>query len=315
MYDLAIIGGGPAGLAAAINAASEGLSVVVLCENPGGQAGTSSLIENLMGFPTGISGPDLTAAAKLQAEKFGAEFKDCVCSTLEEIGGVYRLKTKSGEVVLARSVVCATGASYRRLADSTGYRKYEGKGVHYSATPEEVSRHCRCKEVVVVGGANSAGQAAMYLSEHSERVHLVVRKPRLLDTMSSYLIERIYACPNIELHFRCEVAEIEGGEWIERVTLYDFGDETLQVLDASDVYVMIGAEPNASFLGEMCATDPKGFVMTDDNFQTTKPGLFAVGDIRSGSVKRVANAVGEGSSVIAKVWRYLFPPSPQEVTT
>jgi thioredoxin reductase (NADPH) len=308
MYDVAIIGGGPAGLAAAINAASEGLSTVVLCDQPGGQAGTSSLIENLMGFPTGISGPDLTAHAKLQAEKFGAVFEDCVCAELEEVGGVYRLTTKTGKRVLARSVICATGARYRKLADRTGASAFEGRGVHYSATPEEVTRHCRCKEVVVVGGANSAGQAAMYLSEHAERVHLVVRKPSILDTMSSYLMERIYDCPNITLHFSTEVYEISGGEWVERVVLAK-GDE-LVGLDVSDVYVMIGAEPNVPFLSGVCEVDPQGFVKTDDFFQTKQPGLFAVGDIRSGSVKRVANAVGEGSSVIKWVWRFLFPPPP-----
>jgi thioredoxin reductase (NADPH) len=319
MYDVAIIGGGPAGLAAAINAASEGLTCVVLCEQPGGQAGSSSLIENLMGFPSGISGPDLTAGAKAQAEKFGAEFKECVCATLEEVGGIYRLRTKSGEVILARTVVCATGARYRKLAESTGYAAFEGKGVHYSATPDEIARNCRCKEVIVVGGANSAGQAAMYLSTKADKVHLVVRRDNVRETMSSYLLERIYTCPNIELHFETEVYRIDGHDWVDRVVLRRGPADDPRglsahqtVLAATDVYVMIGAEPNAPFLPAECEVDAHGFVKTDDFYQTKKPGLFAVGDIRSGSVKRVANAVGEGSSVIKWVWRFLFPPTPQE---
>jgi thioredoxin reductase (NADPH) len=211
MYDLAIIGGGPAGLACAINAASEGLRTVVLCDVLGGQAGTSSLIENLLGFPEGISGPDLTARAKAQADKFGAAFKPCVCGRLEAIGGLFRITTSAGEVIVSRAAVVASGARYRLLDESTGIHHFEGKGVHYAATPQEVRDHCRCEEVVVIGGGNSAGQAAMHLSTAAERVHLVVRKPTLTDTMSAYLIERLYACSNITLHFGAQLHEVGGG--------------------------------------------------------------------------------------------------------
>lgn len=310
MYDVAILGGGPAGLAAAINAAAEGLKTVVLCEQIGGQAGTSSLIENLLGFPDGVSGPDLTARSKAQAQKFGAEFKDCVCTYLEEAGGLYRMTTKSGELIVAKSVVIASGASYRHLDPATGYAKFEGKGVHYAATPQEVHDHCKCDVVVVVGGANSAGQAAMFLSTKAKHVHLVVRKASIRDTMSTYLLERIYETANIALHFDTEIAKVHGKGWVNGVTLAH-GDGAETQLPATDVYVMIGAEPNASFLSTVCEVDDHGFVKTDDFYQTHKPGLFAVGDIRSGSVKRVANAVGEGSSVIKWVWRYLFPPAQE----
>ena len=313
MYDVAVIGGGPAGLAAAVNATSEGLSTVVLCERPGGQAGTSSLIENVLGWPEGISGPDLTARAQAQAEKFGADFKDCVCSSLEEIGGLFRMVTKSGEIILAKSVIVATGARYRRLDPSTNYQQYENKGVHYDATPQSIRENCRCDRVVVIGGGNSAGQAAMYLSTQAKGVHLVVRKPSLRDTMSAYLIERIYTCPNITLHFETEVTAIHGRDWVSGVKLARKGGASV-ALDVTDVYVMIGAEPNASFLHGVCPVDDHGFVHTDDFYQTKKPGLFAVGDIRAGSVKRVANAIGEGSSVVRFVWNYLFPPAQQMVT-
>jgi thioredoxin reductase (NADPH) len=310
MYDVAIIGGGPAGLAAAINAGAEGLDTVVLCDKLGGQAGTSSLIENLMGFPQGISGPDLTTLSHAQALKFGVEFVPCVCEKLESLGGVFRLKADDGQRrFLARSVIVATGASYRRLADSTGATRFEGKGVHHACTSSTLGDHA-LGDVIVVGGGNSAGQAAMFLSQHAGTVHLVVRKGSLTDTMSSYLLERIYHTPNITLHFETEVERVEGIEWVEQAVLRQ-GDK-LSAVAATDVFVMIGATPNAPFLTSVCDLDAHGFVKTDDFFETRIPGLFAVGDIRAGSVKRVANAVGEGSSVIRWVWRHLFPEPRKE---
>lgn len=308
MFDVAVIGGGPAGLAAATSAATEGLSVVVLCERLGGQAGTSSLIENFLGFPEGISGPDLTARALAQAEKFGAQFKDCLCSSLEHIGGLYRMTTASGEVILARSVIVASGAMYQRLPETTGYAKFEGKGVHYAcaqntALPEPDA------EVVVVGGGNSAGQAAMFLSTKAKRVHLVVRRDNIVDTMSEYLIERLYGCSSVKLHFRTIVHAILGDEHVNRVILRELDDgfgTAEHVVSATDVYVMIGAKPNCAFVEGLCKLDSHGFIETDDFFQTDRPGLFAVGDVRAGSVKRVANAVGEGSSAVRWLWRHLF---------
>lgn len=312
MFDVAIIGGGPAGLAAAIGASAEGLRTVVLCDQLGGQAGTSSMIENFLGFPEGISGPDLTERAKAQAAKFGTEFKNCTCESIEEDGGLYRLTLAGGEIIPARSVLCASGARYRKLDPKTGCDAFEGKGVHYAATPQEVHDHCRCKEVVVIGGGNSAGQAAMFLANHADAVHLVVRRESgIRETMSGYLIDRIYEQPNIKLHFGAEIEEIDGKDWVELVTIR-YHDGKRLALPVSDVYIMIGAEPNASFLAGICGTDPHGFIETDDFFQTKRPGLFAVGDVRAGSVKRVANAVGEGSSAIKWIWKYLFPPRPVE---
>lgn len=303
MYDVAIIGGGPAGLAAAINAGAEGLNTVVLCDRLGGQAGTSSLIENLMGFPQGISGPDLTTLSLAQAKKFGVEFLECLCTKLEHLGGLFRLSTPD-RTILSRSVIVATGASYRRLEGTEGASAFEGKGVHHACTSSTLSGHT-LGDVVVVGGGNSAGQAAMFLSERANNVHLVVRKGNLTDTMSSYLLERIYHTPNIELHFHAEVEKVFGKDHVEGVRLK--GPDGHRLIPVTDIFVMIGAAPNAPFLTTICDLDAHGFVKTDDFFETKQAGLFAVGDIRSGSVKRVANAVGEGSSVIRWVWRHLFP--------
>lgn len=310
MYDVAVIGGGPAGLAAAIGAASEGLRTVVLTKEIGGQAGTSSLIENFLGFPDGVSGPDLASLAHRQADKFGAEFKPCVCHALEEEGGLFRIRTADGEVLVSRTVIVASGAQYRRLDPSTDFARFEGKGVHYAATPQSVAKDCHCETVAVVGGGNSAGQAAMFLAGKAKNVHLIVRKDSIRETMSGYLIDRLYETENISLHFSTEIETFHGDKWVEHVTLRHAGRRSR--LKVSDVYVMIGAEPNADFLHKICPRDAHGFVETDDFYQTARPGLFAVGDVRAGSVKRVANAVGEGSSVIKWIWRHLFPPLPVE---
>lgn len=305
-YDVAIIGGGPAGLAAAISAASEGLSTVLLCQKIGGQAGTSSRIENFLGFPDGISGPALADRARRQAVKFGTEILQAGCTRIEQRLGLYVLHIGDSEPIIARSVVIATGAHYRRLDPNTGFEKFEGRGVHYAATQREVRDKCRCEEVIVVGGGNSAGQAAMFLSTKAKRVHLVVRKPDIRDTMSGYLIDRIAAADNIDTHFGAEIETIHGDHHVEGVTFADGA-----TLEVSDIYVMIGAQPNTEFLAGVCGTDAHGFIQTDDFFQTKQPGLFAVGDARAGSVKRVANAVGEGATVAKWIWRYLFPPPPE----
>lgn len=311
LHDVAIIGGGPAGLAAAIGAASEGLNTVVLCERLGGQAGTSSRIENFLGFPQGVSGPDLTKRAYKQALKFGAKFREAGCINIEQSPGIYRLHTTDGgPAIEARSVIIATGAAYRRLDPATDCERFEGRGVHYVATAEDVSANCRCDEVVVVGGGNSAGQAAMFLSGVAKRVHVVVRWSNLRETMSGYLIERLEAAPNVTCHFETEVEALQGDDRLRAVALRR-KDGSVEVIAATDIYVMIGASPNAGFLQGVCGVDAKGFIETDEAYQTKRPGLFAVGDVRSGSVKRVANAVGEGSAVIPKLWVYLFPPRPE----
>lgn len=308
LYDVAVIGCGPAGLAAAINASAEGLQTIAICERMGGQAGTSSKIENLLGFPNGVSGPALTDRARRQAIKFGTRLVKCGCSSVRRNeDGTYTILT-TDEDIHTRSVIVASGARYRRLDPDTDFERFEGKGVHYAATPREVRQGCKCEEVVVVGGGNSAGQAAMFLSEKASKVYLVVRRGEIRTTMSGYLIDRIEANPNIEVLYRSEVSSIIGEDWVSGATLST--PNGTRFVGATDVYVMIGAQPNATFLDGVCATDKGGFVETNDQFETSQPGLYAVGDIRAGSVKRVANAVGEGSSVIKWVYRYLTQPTP-----
>lgn len=311
--DVIVIGGGPAGLAAAINASSEGLKTTLVCERLGGQAGTSSLIENYPGFPEGISGPDLAERNRAQAVKFGTVIKTCGCERLERIEGGYRCHASTGETIDAPAVIIASGARYRRLDPETGFEQFEGKGVHYEATQQSTAIACRCNEVVVIGGGNSAGQAATFLAEQSKHVHLVVRRDNLEETMSHYLIDRIVGHPDITVHFNSEVDAIDGEAWVDTVLLKDIPTGTLRPLEVSDVYVMIGAQPNAAFADSLECTFDKGFIKTDDFYRTKLPGLFAVGDIRAGSVKRVANAVGEGSAVIQWVWRYLQGLKPQAV--
>lgn len=304
-YDVIVIGGGPAGLAAAINSASEGLSTTLVCERLGGQAGTSSLIENYPGFPEGISGPDLAERNRLQAIKFGTIIRECGCERLERIEGGYRCHSSTGETIDAPAVIIASGARYNRLDPETGFESFEGKGVHYEATAQSTAISCRCNEVVVIGGGNSAGQAATFLAEQSKHVHLVVRRGNLTDTMSSYLIDRIVENPDITVHYNSEVDAIDGDDWVDCVLIKNRTTGTLTPLEVSDVYVMIGAAPNAAFADGLECINDKGFIQTDDTYHTKSPGLFAVGDVRADSVKRVANAVGEGSAVVQWVWRYL----------
>jgi thioredoxin reductase (NADPH) len=321
VYDVAVVGSGPAGLSTAVYAASEGLSVAV-CDTRsfGGQAGASARIENYLGFPTGISGHALTARAFNQAQKFGAEIMIPVevraldCSRPD---GSFGLKLENGDVLRARSVVVASGARYRR-PEIENLSDFEGRGVWYWASPIE-ARLCAQQEVVLVGGGNSAGQAAVFLSGHARKVHMVIRGGGLGASMSRYLIERIEAAPNIELMFNAEVTGLQGGQdgsltrvrWRSRLS----GEDSL--LDVRNLFLFVGADPATGWL-EGCGVvvDRAGFVVTgapDKNseariaspLETSVPGVFAVGDVRSGSVKRVGGAIGEGAQVVAALHGYL----------
>jgi thioredoxin reductase (NADPH) len=312
IYDVGVVGAGPSGLAAAVYAASEGLTTIVIEGTaPGGQAGTSSKIENYLGFPTGVSGAQLASRAHLQALKFGVHFaisRETV--TTEQSDGTHKLKLAGGRTVCARAVVIATGAQYRRLSVNN-HSDYENCGVYYSATAME-SLLCRDREVIVVGGGNSAGQAAVFLSGIAKHVHHIVRGPSLISTMSQYLISRIENSPHITLHTDTEIEQLEGGSKLEYVTWVNrrTGETIRRAVER--VFVMIGAEPNTGWLYGSAKLDNKGFVLTGGTvgfeatpYATSSPGMYAVGDVRANSVKRVASAVGEGSMVISDVHRYL----------
>jgi len=323
LRDLVVIGAGPAGLAAAVYAASEGLDVLVVESTaPGGQAGSSSRIENYLGFPTGISGQMLASSALVQAEKFGAEL--VVARTAVRLGCErlpYRLDLGGGHGVQARTVIIATGAQYRK-PELANLSRFEGLGVYYGATQVEAN-FCEGEDVIVVGGGNSAGQAAVFLAGHGRQVNVLVRRPSLAESMSRYLIRRIEETPNITLRTRMSIDALEGADRLERVTWRD-GDGQLTTVDIRHVFLMTGADPNTAWLNNCVATDAKGFVKTGPEilpadlaaakwplarapllFETTLPGVFAVGDARAGSVKRVAAAVGEGSVCVQLVHKVL----------
>jgi thioredoxin reductase (NADPH) len=321
-FDLVIVGGGPAGLAAAVYGASEGLSTLGLESlAPGGQAGHSSRIENYLGFPTGISGGDLTQRALVQAEKFGAVLTTpCAVTGLREQGGHLVVRLSDDTDVVGRAVIAATGAHYRRL-DAAGLDEFECKGVFYAATDIE-ARQCASQPVVVVGGGNSAGQAALYLADSGSFVTIVIRGPDLDASMSRYLVDRIVEHPRIEVRTNAKVVELEGGDALERIVVADGNDET--EVACVGLFSFIGADPASEWLSGCAALDGHGFVLTDrfltnddlDDrwevlnrrplpFETSHPGLFAVGDVRSGSTKRVAAAVGEGSAAVRAVHEYL----------
>jgi thioredoxin reductase (NADPH) len=314
VWDVAVVGAGPAGLAAATYAASEGLRTVVI-EGlaPGGQAGTSSRIENYLGFPTGISGQALAGRAQVQAQKFGARIAVSRRATgLDCSVTPHRLELEDGQVLFASAVIVASGARYRRLS-VPGYERYEGAGVQYAATAMEASL-CAGRDVVVVGGGNSAGQAAMYLSRHAGHVHMLVRKSGLAATMSDYLVQRIALSPRITLHPFSEVTALDGGTSLEQVEWRDIRTDERTRVACGGLFVMIGAEPNTSWLRDCLPLDDHGFVLTGEDeaggqlgcpYATSKPGIFAVGDVRAGSVKRVAAGVGEGSVVVQAVHRFL----------
>jgi thioredoxin reductase (NADPH) len=324
VHDLVVVGAGPSGLAAAVYGASEGLDVLVLeSDAPGGQAGTSSRIENYLGFPMGISGQELAGRAITQAQKFGANIavaKTAVQFVCEGNAG-YAINLANGSRVHARAVIIASGVRYRRL-DLAELARFEGVGVYYGATTLE-ARLCRGEEVVIVGGANSAGQAAVFLSSQCRHVHVLVRGPGLAATMSRYLIRRIEETPNITLSPYSEVVGLEGDDRL-RTVRWRKRDGAIVARNIEHAFLMIGAEANSSWLEGCVALDEKGFVKTGTDvssedlararwpltrapllLETNRPRVFAVGDVRSGSVKRVASAVGEGSICVQLVHRAL----------
>ena len=321
--DLVIVGAGPSGLAAAVYAASEGLDVLVIeAESPGGQAGSSSKIENYLGFPMGISGNELAGRAAAQAQKFGA--KVLIANTVTRLNcerRPYELTVDCGQVIRARAVVIASGAQYNK-PKIDNLAKFEGQGIYYGATYIE-AQLCGKDDVIVVGGGNSAGQAAVYLSQMAGRVHMLVRSGRLSDTMSRYLIQRIEENPMISLHYRTEIVGLEGDTQLERVTWQDKNTGETSTHDIRHVFIMTGASPRSEWLKGCVMLDNKGFILTGRDLdpvaqefkwtlsrapqmlETSLPGVFAVGDVRAGNVKRVASAVGEGSISIYLVHRAL----------
>jgi thioredoxin reductase (NADPH) len=305
--DLLVVGAGPAGLAAAVYAASEGLDVVVVEDVAiGGQAGTSSRIENYLGFPQGVTGAELARSAMLQAVKFGTRLVSprAVTALTQEAGGRFRVRLDDELDVHASSVVIASGVRYRRL-DLPGLSDLEGRGVYYAASQLEASVVAG-RNAVVVGGANSAGQAALFLARHAGHVHVLIRRDDLTATMSNYLAQRLTHHGRITVHPRCELSAVHGTDRLDFVTWHDGADDRDVDLDAAALFLLIGAEPCTTALVDAgVELDDKGFVVTHADYATSMPGLFAVGDVRAGSVKRVASAVGEGSVVVSAVHAYL----------
>jgi thioredoxin reductase (NADPH) len=316
--DLIVVGGGPSGLAAAVYGASEGLTVQVLERNaPGGQAGASSRIENYLGFPLGISGQELASRAFIQAEKFGARIAIARSATaLKSTRSPYTVELDDGKLVRGRSIIMAAGGRYRRL-DLPNLAQFEGVGIYYGATRVE-AEFCREEDIAVVGGGNSAGQAAMFLSGIAKHVFLLVRGPCLAKTMSQYLISRIEASPQITLMTWTRIEELDGTKDLERVRWRNTKTGADGVLEIRHVFVMTGADPNTEWLQGRVELDANGFIKTGADvsngwplrrtpylLETSLPGVFAVGDIRAGSVKRVASAVGEGSMAVQFVHKVL----------
>ena len=315
VFDLVVVGSGPAGLAAAVYGASEGLRTVCLdAVTVGGQAGASSRIENYMGFPKGISGTDLTSRAAAQAMRLGARLNaPCEVVALRSESAFHVLTLADGSEVPARAVVVATGARYRRLpVEELG--RFEDAGVYYAATEREAAA-CGAGQTLVVGGGNSAGQAAIFMSQRLGSVTIAIRGDDLAKSMSRYLIDRIEADPNITVCRGVEVRALDGGAHLETMTLVDTATGAEETIAVSGLFSFIGADPRVEWLGHDVARDSKGFVLTDRDvelvdgapraplpFETSLPGVFAAGDVRSGSVKRVAAAVGEGSSAVRSVF-------------
>lgn len=324
--DVVIVGAGPSGLAAAVYAASEGLDALVIeGDAPGGQAGSSSKIENYLGFPTGVSGQELASRAITQAQKFGAQMMighrvvrlDCSNSP-------YRVFLDSGEAIATRAIIISTGAQYNK-PHIANLKKFEGLGIYYGATYIE-SQLCGDEELIVVGGGNSAGQAAVYLSQTARKVHMLVRSENLSATMSRYLIQRISENPRIEMHYKTEIAGLEGEQHLERVSWRDNAAKQTSTHNIRHIFIMAGASPQTAWLERCLALDKNGFILTGRDLdtlngsspmsswkldrqpfmlETSLPGVFAVGDVRSGNVKRVASAVGEGAIAVHLVHRAL----------
>jgi len=323
MFDLVVVGTGPAGLAAAVYGASEGFNTVSLdAVSTGGQAGRSSRIENYVGFPNGISGEELASRAAIQAQRLGAHLNaPCEVAGLRAEDGFQVIALTDGSEIPTRTVIIASGARYQRLAVE-GLERFEGAGVYYAATDLE-ARTCSRLPVIVVGGGNSAGQAAIYLAQQGCQVSIVIRSKDLAHSMSHYLIERIDAEGRIEVLTNTEIRGLSGTDHLEQVTLEHTTTGQVRTVACSGLFCFIGATPATAWLGSVLALDAKGFILTDHTlpesiargpqfaargplpFETSVPGIFAVGDVRSGSLKRVAAAVGEGSSAVRSVYEHL----------
>jgi thioredoxin reductase (NADPH) len=311
VFDTLIVGAGPAGVSAGVYAGAEGLTALVIEDIAmGGQAGTSSRIENYMGFPTGISGADLVWRGEIQAMKFGCRFAmpHRVSALVKREDGIFEATVDDSTKVCARSVVIATGVQYSRLP-LEGLEQLEGSGVFYAATDIE-ARYSRGTDAIVVGGGNSAGQAAMYLARAARHVHLLVRGTSLAASMSEYLSKRLQADAAITIHYETEIAKLHGEKRLSHVTVIAKGGQE-EDIQSRAVFMMVGAIPHTQWLSGLVDLDKKGFVLTGDAVKATSaygtscPGIFAVGDVRAGSVKRVASSVGEGSVAISKVWDYV----------
>jgi thioredoxin reductase (NADPH) len=318
--DLLVVGAGPGGLAAAVYGASEGMATVLAEDTAlGGQAGTSSRIENLLGFPAGLSGEELAARATLQAQKFGVRIKQAARAvSLSSAAGVHQIGFDDGDVVAAKSVIIATGARYNRLPLDR-LAEFEGVGVYYAATQME-AQACRADPVAIVGGGNSAGQAAMFLSRSSAHVHVIIRGQTLETSMSRYLIDQIERNPRITVMPRTQVTALLGEDQLEGLELLDTSRPQTSVLAVRALFVFIGAQPSTGWLAGQLAEDTRGFLLTGSTIppaqlddpdrmplflETSRPGVFAVGDVRSGSVKRAATAIGEGSMAVRLVFERL----------